>query len=85
MFSELKQNNGKVSGGAVKEIMMKSELPQDDLKKIWSLADYDKDGKLDVGEFAVAMWLVNERLKGEELPDTLPYDLIPPSKRTGKR
>lgn len=71
---------------------MKSDLPMDDLKKIWDLADIDKvcllslrrcvqDGKFDAGEFAVAMYLINQRLQGTELPATLPADLIPPSKR----
>lgn len=62
--------------------MKKSDLEQNDLRKIWELADVDKDGKMDAGEFAVAMWLVNDKLSGKPLPDTLPEDLIPPSKRT---
>ena len=81
VFSTLKQNNGKASGSAVKAVLMKSDLEMNDLRKIWELADIDKDGKMDAGEFAVAMWLVNEKMAGKPLPDVLPDDLIPPSKR----
>ena len=81
VFATLKQINGKASGSAVKTVLMKSDLEMSDLRKIWELADIDKDGKMDAGEFAVAMWLVNEKMAGKALPDTLPEDLIPPSKR----
>lgn len=82
VFATLKQNNGKASGSAVKAVLMKSDLDTNDLRKIWELADVDADGKMDAGEFAVAMWLVNERMAGKPLPDVLPEDLIPPSKRS---
>ncbi|CBK23263.2 uncharacterized protein [Blastocystis hominis] len=82
VFATLKQNNGKASGSAVKAVLMKSDLEMNDLRKIWELADIDADGKMDAGEFAVAMWLVNEKMAGKPLPDVLPEDLIPPSKRS---
>lgn len=82
VFSTLKQINGKASGSAVKAVLMKTDLDTNDLRKIWELADIDADGKMDAGEFAVAMWLANEKMAGKPLPDTLPEDLIPPSKRS---
>ena len=82
VFATLKQNNGKASGSAVKAVLMKSDLEMNDLRKIWELADIDADGKMDAGEFAVAMWLVNEKMARKPLPDVLPEDLIPPSKRS---
>ena len=82
MFATLKQINGKASGSAVKAVLMKTDLDMTDLRKIWELADIDADGKMDAGEFAVAMWLANEKMAGKPLPDTLPEDLIPPSKRS---
>lgn len=93
VFATLKQMNGKVltlifmynlqaSGSAVREVLMRSDLEVADLRKIWDLADIDHDGKMDAGEFAVAMWLVNEKMAGKPLPDVLPEDLIPPSKRS---
>ena len=53
---------------------MRSDLEVADLRKIWDLADIDHDGKMDAGEFAVAMWLVNEKMAGKPLPDVLPED-----------
>lgn len=75
-------NDWQASGSAVREVLMKSDLEVNDLRKIWDLADIDHDGKMDAGEFAVAMWLVNEKMAGKPLPDVLPEDLIPPSKRS---
>ena len=52
------------------------------LYKVWQLADIDADGKLDSDEFAVLMFLVQAvKESGTPLPDTLPPDLVPPSKR----
>lgn len=47
---------------------------------IWDLSDMDKDGMLDLEEFTVAMHLCDKTKAGEELPDVLPRDMIPPSK-----
>lgn len=61
--------------------MMKSKLPNSVLGKIWRLADVDQDGLLDEDEFALAMYLIDLRLDGHDLPSTLPEHLVPPSKR----
>lgn len=45
------------------------------------LADIRKEGKLNKDEFAVAMYLINKKLGGIEVPTTLPNSLIPPSLR----
>lgn len=45
------------------------------------LADGDDDDKLSREEFAVAMHLVKEKLSGKDLPNSLPFSLIPPSAR----
>ena len=54
------------------------------LGQIWELSDIDKDGCLDQDEFAVAMWLIDQAKTGNAPPQTLPENLIPPSKRTAK-
>jgi hypothetical protein len=41
----------------------RSQLPLPDLAKIWSLADYGKDHRLDKDEFIIAMYFINARLK----------------------
>ena len=61
--------------------MVKSKLPNSVLKRIWTLADIDQDGMLDRDEFAVAMFLVDRKLAGDDLPDKLSEKLIPPSKK----
>lgn len=62
--------------------MVKSKLPNSVLGKIWRLADIDQDGLLDVDEFALAMYLIDLRLDGHDLPVELPEHLVPPKKRT---
>lgn len=66
---------------AAKAQLIKSKLPNSVLSKIWKLSDVDADGFLDVEEFALAMHLINVKLDGNELPNTLPEHLIPPSHR----
>lgn len=65
--------------------MMKSKLPNSVLGKIWRLADTDQDGLLDEDEFALAMYLIDLRLQGHDLPVNLPLHLVPPSKRQNVR
>ena len=54
------------------------------MKKIWSLSDLDKDGKMGNEEFALCMLLIEKAKNGEKLPVKLPKNYIPPSFR-GKR
>jgi len=51
------------------------------LGKIWKLADCDKTGSLDNEEFALACFLRDMKLAGEDLPSKLPKHFIPPSFR----
>ncbi|EJW75972.1 hypothetical protein WUBG_13122 [Wuchereria bancrofti] len=81
MFDSLDPIDGKITGRAAKEHMVKSKLPNAVLGKIWKLSDVDKDGMLDSDEFALANYLINLKLEGHELPLELPKHLIPPSKR----
>lgn len=60
---------------------MKSMLPNSVLGKIWKLADVNKDGMLDLEEFALAMHLIRVKLEGHDLPGKLPDHLVPPSHR----
>ena len=47
-----------------------------------NLCDTDKTGKLNKEEFALAMYLIAEKVKGRrELPSSLSPSMIPPSKR----
>merc|ERR1712080_266048 len=83
IFQSLEQENGKVTGRAAKEEMMKSHLPNKVLGRIWKLADTDNDGLLDIDEFALAMHLIKVKVEGHDIPETLPRHLYPPNKRMG--
>lgn len=41
-----------------------------------SLADTDRDGKMDINEFSIACKLVNLKLRGFEIPKQLPPTMI---------
>lgn len=45
------------------------------------LADIRHEGRLDRDQFAVAMYLINAKLAGRDVPSTLPTSLVPPSLR----
>ncbi|XP_061173247.1 EH domain-containing protein 3-like [Saccostrea echinata] len=83
-FDKLNPINGKITGAAAKQAMVKSKLPNSVLGKIWKLADIDKDGMLDTDEWALANHLIKIKLEGHDLPAELPDHLIPPSKKKEK-
>ncbi|XP_022668955.1 EH domain-containing protein 1-like [Varroa jacobsoni] len=82
IFENLDPVDGKISGASAKTEMMKSMLPNSVLGKIWKLADVNKDGMLDLEEFALAMHLIQVKLDGYDLPQGLPEHLLPPSQRS---
>ncbi|CAO3592266.1 unnamed protein product [Absidia cylindrospora] len=73
------QRHGFVQGKEAVEFFKNSQLPDADLAHIWDLADTSQRGRLSRNEFAVAMHLIHKRLRGDNLPPTLPATLIPPS------
>eukprot|EP00026_Physarum_polycephalum_P006479 Phypoly_transcript_06523.p1 GENE.Phypoly_transcript_06523~~Phypoly_transcript_06523.p1 ORF type:complete len:536 (+),score=79.39 Phypoly_transcript_06523:108-1715(+) len=74
--------DNKISGQAAKPVLQQTGLPTEILSKIWKLSDIDKDGRLDLEEFMMAMHLSEQvREKGIILPDTLPASLVPPNKK----
>jgi len=81
VFDKLNPIDGKITGAAAKQEMIKSKLPNNVLGKVWKLSDVDKDGMLDSDEFALAMHLITIKMDGHDLPTELPVHLIPPSKR----
>ncbi|GAM18969.1 hypothetical protein SAMD00019534_021440, partial [Acytostelium subglobosum LB1] len=83
IFYSLNPAEGKVTGVIAKQPLQSSGLSNDVLAKIWRLSDIDRDGKLDVDEFCLAMHLINTKIQGFLIPDVLPPTLIPHSKRGG--
>ena len=49
-------------------------------QKSGKYADIDRDGQLNQGEFALAMYLINIKLEDDDLPDELSVHLVPHSK-----
>lgn len=75
-FKGLQPVNGVVTGGQAKGFFLQSQLPPMVLGQIWALADTDSDGKMTLGEFSIACKLINLKLRGFEIPKTLPPTLI---------
>lgn len=70
---------GYLSGDRAREVFLQSGLLENDLMKIWTLADKENRGSLDVDEFAIAMHLVYRKLNNFDIPNVLPAELAPPS------
>ncbi|KAI1726975.1 cytoskeletal-regulatory complex EF hand domain-containing protein [Ditylenchus destructor] len=82
IFFSLNPVNGKLSGEAVRPVLLNSQLPHLHLAKIWELADIDKDGQLDKYEMCIALHLVYKCLQNpDSLPATIPMSLVHPMKR----
>ncbi|XP_034566054.1 epidermal growth factor receptor substrate 15-like 1 isoform X6 [Notolabrus celidotus] len=74
--------DGFVSGLEVKDIFMQSGVSQNVLAHIWALSDTRQIGKLTREQFALAMYLIQQKVsKGIDPPQALTADMIPPSER----
>jgi len=82
-FLMLNPQAGKLSGAQVKTALVETGVATGVLRKVWTLSDIDKDGKLDLDEFAIALRLCEIAKKSPENPipfEMLPASLVPPSK-----
>ena len=52
----------------VRDIFSRSRLHVDELEEIYSLVDRNGNGRLEREEFVVGLWLIDQRLKGRNLP-----------------
>jgi len=68
---------GKISGQQAKAKLIESKLPSMVLHKIWTLSDADKDGSLTLQEYALAQHFIKMRLADQDLPATLPAEMMP--------
>jgi len=69
-------NDGFITGQEARNLFSKSGLPMETLSQIWGLADLNHDQRLDITEFNIAMYLINARKRGLELPFGIPDALI---------
>ena len=78
-----KAKTGFLAAVQARSILLQTGLAQQTLAAVWNLSDIDKDGKLSVEEFILAMHLCEMAQKGEPFSDPLPISLVPPSLRRG--
>merc|ERR1711872_112659 len=76
-----KARTGLLAAVQARNLLLQTGLAQQTLATVRNLADIDKDGKLSCEEFILAMHLCDQAMKGEPLPPTVPYNLVPPSMR----
>ena len=62
-------------------MFLQTGLPQNILAHIWNLCDMRQEGKLNPEQFALAMYLVQQKQAGKDPPAQLTPDMVPPSMR----
>lgn len=75
-FAALNPVNGIITGAQAKVFFLQSQLPPITLSRIWSMADTDSDGMMNINEFSIACKLINMTLRGHEIPKALPAILL---------
>ncbi|CAO1624778.1 unnamed protein product [Sympodiomycopsis kandeliae] len=75
---------GLLDGQTVVPFFMQSQLSEQALAHVWDLSDITQSGSLNRDEFAVAMHLIKSSLAGNQLPQELSADLVPPALRNQK-
>ncbi|VDD93018.1 unnamed protein product [Enterobius vermicularis] len=74
-------NDDLVSGTDIREELLKSGLSQSTLARLWALVDIKKTGTLNLEQFALIMYLMEQCKKGAPVPSVLAPSLVPPSMR----
>eukprot|EP01125_Pyxidicula_operculata_P000975 TRINITY_DN1084_c6_g1_i1.p1 TRINITY_DN1084_c6_g1~~TRINITY_DN1084_c6_g1_i1.p1 ORF type:complete len:624 (-),score=197.73 TRINITY_DN1084_c6_g1_i1:109-1980(-) len=68
--------DGFINGQQALQIFSASGVPNNTLAHVWELADGDRDGRLDVKEFCLAMYVISAIKAGQQIPSPLPPVLL---------
>lgn len=77
LFDSLdKQKTGSLASDVLVPFFLSSKLNQETLATIWDLADIHNSASFTKIEFAIAMFLIQKKNNGFELPDVIPNELL---------
>ena len=74
-FAAIAPGSDFITGQQARDFFLRSGLPSPVLAQIWGLVVKGSEGKMYKKEFSIAMALITRRLKGFEIPPTLPPSL----------